>query len=106
VVLARIDDLPPETLLPLAAALTVDEDMAVLLGAGVADTGRLVFARGEDVDLDMSGLLKDAAAILGGGGGGQPDHATGGGPRGEALDQALTAALEDARTRLEAAITD
>jgi len=103
VVMARIDDLPPETLLPLAAALTGEPDVVALLGAGVADTGRLVFARGEAVDLDMSDLLKEAAGILGGGGGGQPDHATGGGPRGEALDVALTGALDSARAGLTAA---
>jgi len=100
VILARIDDLPPETLLPLASSLTEAPDVVTLLGARVADTGRLVFARGEATDLDMSALLKEAASILGGGGGGQPDHATGGGPLGEALDVALTKALEEARALL------
>ena len=100
VITARIDDLPPETLLPLAAALTSESDVVALLGAVVEETGRLVFARGKEVDLDMNSLLNGAATILGGGGGGQPDHATGGGPRGEALDVALTGALEEARTLL------
>ncbi len=100
VIVARIDDLPPETLLPLASSLTETPDVVALLGARVADTGRLVFARGETPDLDMGALLKEAASILGGGGGGQPDHATGGGPQGEALDMALTGALEQARALL------
>ena len=101
VIMARIDDLPPETLLPLAASLTETPDVVALLGARVADTGRLVFARGEAPDLDMGALLKEAASILGGGGGGQSDHATGGGPQGEALDVALTGAMDQARTLLE-----
>ncbi len=100
VVLARLDDLPPETLPAVASELAAGPDVAALLGAGVEDTARLVFARGQALDLDMGALLREAAAIVGGGGGGKPDFASGGGPRGEALDTALTSALESVRAQL------
>jgi len=101
VVLARIDDLPPETLPAIASALTEHSDVVALLGAEVAGAGRLIFARGEGLDLDMGTLLSSAAAILGGGGGGAPHHASGGGPQGEALDTALTTVLEQVRSLLK-----
>lgn len=101
VVLARVDDLPPETLPAIASALTEHSDVVALLGAEVAGAGRLIFARGEGLDLDMGTLLSSAAAILGGGGGGAPHHASGGGPQGEALDAALTTVLEQVRSLLK-----
>lgn len=100
VVLARIDDLPAETLPAIAGALTAADDVVALLGAEVSGAGRLVFARSGDVDLDMGELLGRAAAILGGGGGGSPEYAAGGGTQAEALDTALTAAREDVRKAL------
>jgi len=101
VVMTRVDDLPPETLPAIASALTAHSDVVALLGAEVAGAGRLIFARGEGLDLDMEALLGSAAAILGGGGGGAPHHASGGGPQGEALDTALTTALEQVRSLLK-----
>ena len=101
VVLARIDDLPPETLPSVASALTAHPDVAALLGSEVAGTGRVIFARGEGLDLDMTEVLNGAAAVLGGGGGGSAGHATGGGPRGDALDAALMEALDRVRSLLE-----
>lgn len=97
VVLSRIDDLPPETLPLLASVLASHPDVVVLLGAEVSGTGRLVFARGESLELDMGALLGESAVILGGGGGGQPEQAFGGGPNGEALDTALTTALDQVK---------
>ncbi len=100
VVLARIEDLPAETLPALAGELTVRPDVVALLGAEVSGAGRLVFARGEGVELHMGELLGRAAAILGGGGGGRPEYAAGGGTEAEGLDTALTAAMEDVRNAL------
>jgi len=102
VVTARVDDLPPETLPALAAALSAHSDVVVLLGAEVGGAGRLVFARGEEVKADMGALLRDAARILGGGGGGAPDYASGGGPQGEELDTALTATRKSLIAQLTA----
>jgi alanyl-tRNA synthetase len=101
VVLARIDDLPAETLPSIAAALTAEPDVVALLGAELAGAGRLVFARGESIDADMGALLAEAAQIMGGGGGGAPNHAAGGGPEGEALDTALTTSLEQLKNQLQ-----
>ncbi|MFO7767505.1 MAG: DHHA1 domain-containing protein [bacterium] len=100
VVMARIDDLPAETLPALAGELTAHADVAALLGAEVSGTGRLAFARGEGLDLHMGELLSRAAAILGGGGGGRPEYAAGGGTQAEALDTALTSAREEIREAL------
>ena len=100
VVMARIDDLPAETLPAIAGELTRHADVVALLGAEVSGAGRLVFARGEDLDVDMGELLDRAAAILGGGGGGRPEYAAGGGTQGEGLDTALTSALEAVRKAL------
>lgn len=97
VVVARIDDLPPETLPSMASALTAEPDVVALLGAEVAGAGRVVFARGEGVEADMGALLGEAARLMGGGGGGAPHHAAGGGPQGQALDLALTSSLERLR---------
>lgn len=101
VVLARIDDLPPETLPAIASDLTAHSDVVALLGAEVAGTGRVIFARGEGLELDMGEILNTAAALLGGGGGGSAEHATGGGPSGEALDTALVEALDRVRSLLK-----
>ncbi len=100
VIVARLDDLPPETLPAVATELVGHDDVVALLGAGVEGTARLLFARGDGLDLDAGALLGEAAAIVGGGGGGKPGYASGGGPRGEALDTALTEAIESVRKRL------
>jgi alanyl-tRNA synthetase len=100
IVVARIDDLPPESLLSLADSLTSEPDVIALLGAEISGAGRLIFARGDGTDADMGALLGEAARLLGGGGGGAPDHASGGGPQGEALDMALTTSLESLRQQL------
>jgi alanyl-tRNA synthetase len=100
VVLARLDDLPAEALPALAADLAARPDVVVLLGAVLSGAGRLVFARGSDVPADMGALLKEVVRMLGGGGGGAPEHASGGGPQGEALDLALTTAFEQLRAVL------
>lgn len=97
VVMARIDDLPAETLPALAAELTRHPDVVALLGAEVAGTGRLIFARGEAEGPDMQELLIASAALLEGRGGGDPRFARGGGSRGEALDMALSTARDRIR---------
>jgi alanyl-tRNA synthetase len=69
----------PEELRALALALAGRPRMAVLV-AGVTDRTHLCFARGEDVDLDVAGLLREACAKLGGKGGGRPHLAQGSAP--------------------------
>jgi alanyl-tRNA synthetase len=101
VVMSRVDDLSPESLPALVSALTIHPDVIALVGADVSGTGRIIFARGEDFDIDMGTILVEAATALGGGGGGTADHATGGGPRGEALDTVLVESLDKIRGLLE-----
>ncbi len=101
IVMTRIDDLSPESRPALVSALTVHTDVIALVGAEVSGTGRIIFARGEDFDIDMGAILGEAATMLGGGGGGSPIYATGGGPDGEALDTVLVESLARVRTLLE-----
>jgi len=101
IVMTRIDDLSPESLPILVSALTAHTDVIALVGAEVSGTGRIIFARGEDFDIDMGAILGEAATMLGGGGGGSSVHATGGGPNGEALDTVLFDSLTRVRTLLK-----
>jgi len=68
-----------------------------LLGSG-GEKPALVFARSSDVALDMSKLVRDAAAHIGGRGGGSPDFAQAGGP--PANDEQVRAAIEWAGSQL------
>lgn len=68
-----------------------------LLGSG-GEKPALVFARSSDVALDMSKLVRDAAARIGGRGGGSPDFAQAGGP--PASDEQVWAAVEWAYEQL------
>ncbi|HUK65315.1 MAG TPA: DHHA1 domain-containing protein [Anaeromyxobacteraceae bacterium] len=70
-----------------------------LLGARAEGRAFLCFARGPDPrGADLSGLLREAAAVLGGKGGGTVELSQGSGPEGEKLPEAL----ELARGRLAA----
>jgi alanyl-tRNA synthetase len=76
------DDFPgelPKDLRALSLELAQQPDMVVLL-VGIGERTHLCFARGEVVDLDMAGLLRDACERLGGRGGGQPGMAQGSAP--------------------------
>jgi len=76
----------------LAHALTARPKTVALLGSRDGDTARLVFARSEDADGDMSSLMREACASLDGRGGGKPEMAQGGGKKIDQLAEALTRA--------------
>ena len=78
-----------ESLKKLAHALIVNPKTIALLGATDESTARLVFARSEDAEGDMSVLMREACALLDGRGGGRPDMAQGGGKRVERLREAI-----------------
>jgi len=59
---------------------------------------QLLFARSEDLQLDMGKLLRESAGPFGGRGGGRPHMAQGGG----LTEESLTAALDAARERVRA----
>ena len=69
----------PADLRALAQALMQSQGLVALL-ASVDDRSHLCFACADDVDLDMSELLRKACGQLGGKGGGQPRLAQGSAP--------------------------
>lgn len=58
------------------------------------DTAQVIFARSEDVELDMNSLLKSIFPIIDGKGGGNSKTAQGGGSNLEGINEFLDAALE------------
>jgi alanyl-tRNA synthetase len=80
----------------LAGRLTEGSGCVALL-AGRTATGHLVFARSEDVGLDVAALLQTALLELGGKGGGRGRMAQGGCPGTSGLDAALARAAAAAQ---------
>ncbi len=64
--------------------------------AARAEDAHLVFARSEDVDIDVPALLQDALRDLGGKGGGRGRMAQGGCPATPGLEDALARAARAA----------
>ncbi len=92
-------DAPPERVRQVAQALRARRGAVALLGARGARP-QLVFARADDVTLDMGALLRTAVTGVGGKGGGRPDWAQGGAPDDVALETALRAAEAAVRALL------
>jgi len=82
------------------AATIVGEKGNVVALAARNGTASVLVARSADVHLDCLSIAREAATLLGGGGGGAPDFAQGGGPKLDALESALDAALGVIRERL------
>jgi len=117
VIVAHIEDAEPEEIREMASLLTAgggapgegppEEDpeeagpagevtqrggVVALLASG-RDKVHFIFARSEDVDVDMRPLIKAATAIVDGRGGGRPEVCQGGGKDGEKAGEALDAAV-------------
>jgi alanyl-tRNA synthetase len=84
----------------LAQVLTAQPETVALLGANADAALALVFARSQDVPLNLAALLQAAAAQLGAQGGGSPDFAQAGGPA--VNEDQLIAALAQASAQLQA----
>ena len=84
-----------------AAGLLAERDCVALLGAAgarailVASVGPTGLSKG----IKAGDIIKAAAAPLGGGGGGRLELAQGGGPKAEALAEALAAGMAAVRKR-------
>jgi alanyl-tRNA synthetase len=75
------------------ANAVVEQGQIAVLGSG-ADGAQFVVAVPDDVEVDAGEVVGELAGRVGGGGGGPADFAQGGGPDGEALDDALDDAEE------------
>ncbi|MGH2750403.1 MAG: alanine--tRNA ligase [Actinomycetota bacterium] len=76
----------------------------IVLGAAGDGSANLVGALSRDLverGLNARDLLKPGADLLGGGGGGKPDLAISGGPRTEAIDEAIEAVAAAAKDALQ-----
>jgi alanyl-tRNA synthetase len=83
-----------------ASAIVAAGAVAILGSAG--STARLLFARPDDLDLDLRPALAAACALVGGRGGGPPHRVQGAGPQASGLGAALAAARLEVCTRLGA----
>ena len=81
-----------ESLKKLAHSLMAKPKTIALLGSREEGTARLIFARSEDAEGDMSALMRDACALLDGRGGGKPEMAQGGGKNVDRLGEAVDTA--------------
>jgi alanyl-tRNA synthetase len=95
--IVRTADVPVERAKKLAQMLRGRPGAVVLLGLP-GERPQLLFARADDVALNMGELLRAAATSGGGRGGGRPDWAQGGTPSNEGLEAALRAASAAAMT--------
>ncbi len=80
----------------LATDLTSAGNAVALLAAPQGESNVFVFARSQDVDINMGALLTACARACGGKGGGKPDFAQGGGP--DAVLKAARAALLEGKS--------
>ena len=79
----------------------VEEGTVAVLGSGV-DGAQFVVAVPDGVGVDAGDVVGELAARVGGGGGGPPDFAQGGGPDADALEEALGAAPDILKRKLNA----
>jgi alanyl-tRNA synthetase len=99
---AVLPDHSPDEARLLAREIAAIPGGVALLGV-TGETGRLFFARSDDLPWDMGHLVREAAAVIGGRGGGRPHEAQGGGPEAGRLEEALRHALEHLRASQEGA---
>jgi alanyl-tRNA synthetase len=79
----------------------VEEGTVAVLGSAV-DGAQFVVAVPDGVGVDAGEVVGELAARVGGGGGGPPDFAQGGGPDADALGDALEAAPDILKRKLNA----
>jgi alanyl-tRNA synthetase len=94
-------DADVEELRATASAL-VEEGRVAVLGSGLDGSAQFVVAVPEGVEINAGAVVGELADRVGGGGGGPPDFAEGGGPEVDALDDALAAAPDVLKRKLNA----
>ncbi len=97
-VVQRVDGLDTNDLRDLALAVRNQPGVSIVVLGGVTTAGgvSLVAATQPALNLQASGLIKDAAKAVGGGGGGKGDVATAGGRDPSGIDEALRIAADAA----------
>lgn len=88
IVVRSFHEREPQEIRKLASLLTTRQKTIALLGTS-GRQARLVFARSQDLPIDMATLLQKTCATFGGSGGGQAHIAQGGGLPGERVNEAL-----------------
>ncbi|MFO7791918.1 MAG: alanine--tRNA ligase [Candidatus Saliniplasma sp.] len=98
-VVTGVVDMGVKGMLSTAERITSDDGNIALLVSKGSDV-QLVFSRSDDLDIDMSQILRRAAKKVNGGGGGSPKTAQGGGSKPEGRDEALEEAVESIKEEL------
>lgn len=80
VITTGFDVRPFEEVKMIAHRLVEAGQVVALLGTREGESARLVFARSENVSVDLNKIMKAACDRIGGRGGGKPDFVMGGGP--------------------------
>lgn len=95
-------DLELDDLVKAAGDLIEDPGHVAVIGGVKDGKAGVVAARSGDLDqVDARDVANAGGRVLGGGGGGSPELARAGGPKADAIDQAIEAAIEEAERQLE-----
>jgi len=100
IVARAFDDRDFQSVKRLSMQLREEAGIVTLLGWKGPEKGQVLFARSEDIDIDMREILREACKTVGGGGGGREDAAQGGGMASARVDEALEIARGAVSTRL------
>jgi len=92
-VVKGIVDMDVKGMLSTAERLT-DEDKRIVLLVSKGSDVQMVFSRSDDLDIDMTQILRESAKKVNGGGGGSPKTAQGGGSKPEGKEEALEEAVD------------
>ncbi|MGQ9492559.1 MAG: alanyl-tRNA editing protein [Anaerolineae bacterium] len=94
IVVRSFQEREPQEVRKLASLLVTGERTIALFGIS-GKQARLVFARSQDLPIDIAALLKKTCATFGGSGGGQAHIAQGGGFSGDRVSEALEWAYQN-----------
>lgn len=94
IVVRSFQEREPQEVRKLASLLVAGERTIALFGIS-GKQARLVFARSQDLPIDIAALLKKTCATFGGSGGGQAHIAQGGGFSGDRVSEALEWAYQN-----------
>jgi alanyl-tRNA synthetase len=101
-IITRTITQPLKGLIAVARKITnTSAKTVVILGTLEEGVGKIIVARTKDIDLDIKGLMKTPAELLGGGSGGKPDFGQAGGPKGDKLKDAMVEVQKEIKKELK-----